>query len=206
MAYMIIPASSASMSDLSSGSLRIGLSLTAPLIATLIVAPKVILSMIGPQYVSAQTILLVLSIGILPSCITLNTISKFNNLGKSKKLISLGSVEILTFLISFFFLVPHYGTLGAAFSTLIAFICSSILSIVWSERIISRYILICIAAIVAGITASRIVDLAIGVQPLAEVLVSIGITSMVIITLKNTSTSEIEHIAKAIINKSKTRN
>jgi O-antigen/teichoic acid export membrane protein len=206
MAYMIIPTSSASMSDLSSGSLRISLSLTAPLIATLIVAPKVILSMIGPQYVSAQTILLVLSIGILPSCTTLNTISKFNNLGKSKKLISLGSVEILTFLISFLFLVPHYGTLGAAFSTLIAFICSSILSIVWSEQIIARYILICIAAIVAGILASRLVDLAIGIHPLAEVLVSIGITSMVIITLKNTSTSEIGHIAKAIIYKSKTHN
>jgi O-antigen/teichoic acid export membrane protein len=206
MAYMIIPASSASKSDLSSGSLRIGLSMTSPLIAALIVAPKAILSMIGPGYVSAETILLVLSIGILPSCITLNTISKFNNLGMSRKLISLGSTEILTFLVSFFFLVPHYGTLGAAFSTLIAFICSSILSILWSERIIARYIVICITAIVAGIVASRIVDLAIGIQPPAEVLVSIGITSMVIITLKNTSTGEIGHIAKAIINKSKTHN
>lgn len=203
MAYMIIPASSASMSDLSSASMRFSLSLTAPLIATLIIAPKAILSMIGSQYVPAQTILVVLSIGILPSCITLNTISKFNNLGKSKKLILLGSVEIVTFLVSFFFLVTHYGTLGAAFSTLIAFICSSILSIFWSERIIAKYVVTSIIAIFAGIIASRIIDLALGVQPIAEILVSIGITTMIIIMLKNTSTDEIGYIVKALVNKSR---
>jgi O-antigen/teichoic acid export membrane protein len=203
MAYMIIPASSASMSDLSSGSMRFSLSLTAPLIATLIVAPEAILYMIGPQYVPAQTILIVLSIGILPSCITLNTISKFNNLGKSKKLISLGSVEILTFLVSFFFLVPHYGTLGAAFSTLIAFICSSVLSILWSGRKIARYVVNCILAIIAGIISSRVIELALGIQPLAQILISVGITLLTIIALKNTSTDEIRHIVNVLVNKSR---
>ena len=47
MAYMGIPASSISNTDLSSGSVRIGLSLTAPIIAALIVAPGFVLSIIG---------------------------------------------------------------------------------------------------------------------------------------------------------------
>jgi O-antigen/teichoic acid export membrane protein len=201
MAFMIIPPSSASKRDLSSSGLRIGLSFTAPLIAALLVAPKSVLSLIGPQYMTAETVLLVLSVSILPSAITINTVSKFNNLSKPKKLISIGSVEILTFLVSFFFLVPHYGTLGAAFSTLIAFVSSSILSLIWSERIVIRYIGISIISIVVGTVAGRLSGLIVGIYPLAEILVSIGVTIMIIIALKNTSAIEIGQILKAMVNK-----
>jgi O-antigen/teichoic acid export membrane protein len=97
--------------------------------------------MIGTQNISAEMVLLVLSISIFPSSITMNAISKFNNVDKSRKLISIGSSEIVAFLVAFLFLVPYYGTLGAAFSTLVAFICSSVLSIVWLEWISMRYIL-----------------------------------------------------------------
>ena len=92
MAYMVIPASSRSNNDLTTDSMRISLSLTAPLIAALIVAPKSILSVIGPDYTSAETILLLLSIGILPSSIAINAISKSNCLGKSRELITIGSI------------------------------------------------------------------------------------------------------------------
>src|ERR687883_587783 len=73
IAYMIIPTSSVSNTDFSSSGTRIGLVFTAPLIAALIASPRTILSMIGPQYVPAEIILLVLSFGILPSAITINT-------------------------------------------------------------------------------------------------------------------------------------
>jgi O-antigen/teichoic acid export membrane protein len=202
MAFMIIPPSSRSNTDLSSSSLRIGLSFTAPLIAALIVAPKAILSLIGPQYMPAEVILLVLSASILPSAITINTVSKFNNLNKPRKLISIGSLEIASFLVAFFFLVPHYGTLGAAFSTLIAFINSSILSLVWSERIAMRYVGISIIGILAGMLAGWIAGSVVGgnSHPFAQVLVAIGATLIVVIALKNTSIDEIGDMIKSIVN------
>ena len=47
MSFTVIPASSESKADLSSGSLRIGLSLTVPLIVALLVARKDILAIMG---------------------------------------------------------------------------------------------------------------------------------------------------------------
>src|SRR5919198_6293332 len=129
MAYMVIPISAKLRTDLSTASSRISVSLSAPLIAAIISSPKFILSVIGMQYLPGETILLVLSIAILPFSITMNFISKSNNLEMSTRLISIGLIEILVFLIAFFFLVPHYGTIGAAFATLIAFVSSCLLSL-----------------------------------------------------------------------------
>lgn len=201
MAYMVIPASAISRSDLSSSSMRISVSLTAPLIAALIASPKFILSIIGTQYISAETILLVLSICILPSSITMNAISKFNNLDNSRKLISIGSTEILTFLMSFFLLVPHYGTLGAAFSTLIAFASSSVLSMIWSERASMRYIATSCVAISAGVVSGYVIGSIVVVHPLEVILTSIGVTLMVMFALKNTSPNEIRQLVKGMINR-----
>jgi O-antigen/teichoic acid export membrane protein len=202
MAFMVIPPSSTSKSDLSSSGMRIGLSLTAPLITALVVAPKAILSLIGPQYMSAEIILLVLSASILPSAITINTVSKFNNLNKPRKLISIGSVEILAFLVSFVFLVPNYGTLGAAFSTLIAFSSSAFISLIWSERVVMKYIAISIIGILAGSAAGRLVGLVAAVgdkYPFAQILVSVAVTLIIIIVLKNTSIIEIGDLVKAVV-------
>jgi O-antigen/teichoic acid export membrane protein len=202
MAFMIIPPSSASKTDLSSPGMRIGLSLTAPLITALVVAPKAILSLIGPQYMSAEIILLVLSASILPSAITINTVSKFNNLNKPRKLITIGSVEIFAFLLSFVFLVPTYGTLGAAFSTLLAFVSSAFISLIWSERVVMRYIAICIIGILAGSAAGRFVGfitVAGDRYPFAQILFSIAVTLTIIIALKNTSIIEIGDLVKTIV-------
>jgi len=56
MALMILPSSSVSKVDLSTVTTRIGISLTAPLIAALIASPKLILSIIGTEYLSGETI------------------------------------------------------------------------------------------------------------------------------------------------------
>lgn len=201
MAYMVLPASAISRTDLSSTSTRIGLTLTAPLVAALITSPKFVLSIIGTQYVSAETILLVLSIGILPSSITMNAISKFNNLKKPIKLISIGSTEILTFLLAFFFLVPHYGTLGAAFSTLIAFVSSSILSIIWSERASIRYIVTSSVAVIIGVTSGYVLGFIAYFDPLELIMISFAITMAVVLMLKSISPSEIGQIVKSVIDK-----
>jgi O-antigen/teichoic acid export membrane protein len=201
MAYMVIPASAISRSDLSSSSTRIGIILTAPLIAALIASPKFILSIIGTQYISAEEILLVLSICILPSSITMNAISKFNNLDNPRKLISIGSIEILTFLMSFFLLVPRYGTLGAAFSILIAFVSSSALSLIWSERASIRYIATSAISIIAGVISGYVIGLIVVVYPIEIFITSIGVTLIVIFALKNTSPNEIRQLVKGMINR-----
>jgi O-antigen/teichoic acid export membrane protein len=203
MAYMVIPASSGSKNDLSTDSLRISLSLTAPLIAALIVAPKSILSVIGPEYASAEIILLVLSIGILPSSIAINAISKFNYLGKSKELITIGSIQILAFLIPFIFLVPLYGTLGAAVSILIAFVGSSIPSIIWSERISMKYIGNSAFAIISGFTLGYVVGIIFdGIHPAVQILISTGAALAVVLALKNTTAREIGQLVRDVLRKS----
>ncbi|MDQ3902651.1 MAG: hypothetical protein M3247_03215, partial [Thermoproteota archaeon] len=91
ISYAVIPASSLAKSDLTDNSLRIGLTLTSPLITALAVSPAYILSMLGAEYTSAGSTLFILSVGILPSIIVMNSISKFNNSNDSRKIIATGS-------------------------------------------------------------------------------------------------------------------
>jgi hypothetical protein len=117
----------------------------------------------------------------------------------STRLISIGLIEILAFLIAFLFLVPHYGALGAAFATLIAFVSSCLLSLVWSEVKSIRYVAASAAAIIAGVTASHIVGLIINIHPVVAILISVGVSLSLVIILKNTSPNEIGQLAKGII-------
>ena len=199
MAYMVIPASSESKTDLSSGSIRISLSLTAPLIAILISSPKYILHIIGAQYVPAETVLLILSIAIVPSIIVVTAISKFNNLNDSKKLLSIGSIQTLVFLVAFFLLVHSYGTLGASFSILIAFVAALIPSLIWSDRSSIRYVANSCIAIIAGAGAGYLVGLLHGITPLAGIVTSIGVAFMIVIGLKNTSAKEMRQLIAIMI-------
>jgi O-antigen/teichoic acid export membrane protein len=199
MAYMVIPISAKLRTDLSTASSRISVSLSAPLIAAVISSPKFILGIIGAQYLSGQPILLLLSVAILPFSITMNFISKTNNLEMSTKLISIGLIEIVAFLIAFFILVPHYGTVGAAFSTLIAFVSSSVLSIIWSEARSIRYIAASATAIVAGVVTNHVIDLVINVHPVMSIIITAGVSLIVVVVLKNTSADELAQIAKGII-------
>ena len=201
MAYMVIPISAALGTDLSSAGSRISMSLSVPMITAMISSPKFILSIIGTQYVPGEPILIVLSIAILPFSITMNFISKFNNLQMTARLISIGLVEVVAFLITFVFLVPHYGAVGAAFSTLAAFVSSSLLSLAWSERRTIRYVCVSAMAIILGIVSSHIIGLATSIHPAAMILISMAISLSMVIILKNISINEINQLAKGIIAK-----
>ena len=197
MSFTVIPASSELKADLSSGSLRIGLSFTAPLIAALVVAPRDILSTIGMEYATAHTVLLVLSLGILPTAIVMNAISKFNNLGEHRKIIGIGLIQIAGFLTSFVVLVPYYGTLGAAYSILIAYTASAVYALCWSERAERRYIANSIVAVVLGCAAGYAISLVLD-HSLAIVATSVIITSVILLALKNTSISEMRHLIETV--------
>jgi O-antigen/teichoic acid export membrane protein len=193
MSITVIPASTEFKADLSSGSLRIGLSFTAPLIAALLVAPRDILSLIGMEYAAADTILLVLAMAILPTAIMMNAISKFNNLGKQRKIIAIGLIQIAGFLTSFVVLVPYHGSLGAAYSILIAYTASATYALCWFKWAERRYIASCIVAIVLGCAAGYAINLMLD-HSLATVATSVIITSVILLALKTTSISEIRQL------------
>jgi hypothetical protein len=130
--------------------MRIGLSLTAPIIAALISSPKDILSLVGVQYISGESMLVVLSIAILPFSIVTTTISKFDFLGQSNKLIIIGVIQIIAFLVPFFLLTPQYKGLGVSFSILMGYITPSLPAVIWSDRSVMRYIVVSVIAVILG--------------------------------------------------------
>jgi O-antigen/teichoic acid export membrane protein len=199
MSFTVIPASTESKVDLSSGSLRLGLSFTAPIVAALIVAPRDILSIIGPQYASADTVLLVLSMGILPTAVAINAISKFNNLGQGRKIIAIGVIQTVVFLTSFIILVPYYGILGAAYSILIAYTASAVYAVSMFETAERRYIMNCIVAIIIGCVSGYVVNFILE-HSLATIVSSVLATSIVLLALRNTSVSEIKELIATMRN------
>jgi O-antigen/teichoic acid export membrane protein len=197
MSFTVIPASTESKVDLSSGSLRLGLTLTAPVVAALIVAPRYILSIIGPEYASADTILLVLSIGILPAAVAMNGISKFNNLGQGRKIIAIGIIQTVGFLTFFLILVPYYGSLGAAYSILIAYTASAVFAVSMFERAERRYIANSAVAVIIGCVSGYAVNFMFE-HNLPAIVSSIVATSVVLLALRNTSVSELRQLIRSI--------
>jgi O-antigen/teichoic acid export membrane protein len=197
MSFTVIPASTESNVDLSSGSLRLGLSLTAPVVTALIVAPKDILSIIGPEYASADTILLVLSIGILPTSVAMNAISKFNNLGHDRKIIAIGVIQTVGFLTSFLILVPYYGVLGAAYSILISSTASAVFAVCLFERVERRLVANSVVAVIIGCIGGYAMNF-IFEYSLLTIISSVVATSVVLLALRNTSVSELRQLIRSI--------
>jgi O-antigen/teichoic acid export membrane protein len=196
-AFMVIPASSSSSKDLSSGSMRIGLSLTVPIITVILVSPTGILSLIGDQYESGGTVLFILGLGILPFIIGINGTSRLNNLGKQKEILIMGAAQTAAFLLSFVFFVPQLGILGAAYSVVIGFIVSAIISITWLEKIAIRYILFSMVAIAAGYGLGEAIIHIATMYYVVGMLASIIASFVILLVVKNTSLREIRQIIRA---------
>jgi len=201
-AYMVIPASSMAQTDLSSGSIRIGISLTAPIITALLTSPYFILSLIGTEYVSGQVMLIILAVGILPFALATNAISRFNYLGMSRRLLFIGSLQMIGFIVSFVFLVPPLQGVGAALSILISYCVSCIPTLIWSEKILLRYIANTAIAIMAGWGISNIINILLpdGIfNEITTLLTSIVVTMVIIIALKNTSVTEVRTLLQTVV-------
>ena len=204
-AYMVIPASSMAQTDLTTRSLRIGISLTAPIISLLLVSPQFLLSLISPEYVSGQMLLVILAMGILPFAVATNTISRFNYEGKSRKLLFVGALQMLGFIAGFILLVPQYKSTGAALSILISYSISCIPALIWSEKILLRYVANTMIAIAAGWGISNMLRLLLPDGTIIEIvtaLSSMAITLAILFALKNTSITEIRTLLKSIVKNS----
>jgi O-antigen/teichoic acid export membrane protein len=173
------------------------LTFTAPFVAALFVAPKDILSIIGPQYASADTVLLVLSMGILPAAVAINAISKFNNLGHGKKIITIGVIQTVGFLTSFLILVPYYGSLGCAYSILIAYTASAVYAVPLFVRAERRYIANSVVAVIIGCISGYAINFMLDYS-LPTIVSSVVATSIVLLALRNTSISELRQLIRSI--------
>jgi O-antigen/teichoic acid export membrane protein len=204
-AYMVIPASSMVQKDLTSGSMRIGISLTAPIISLLLTAPQFVLSLIGTDYISGQLMLFILASGILPFAIATNTISRFNYLGKPKKVLFIGLLQLIGFVVAFILLVPVFEGVGAAVAILISYSISCIPALIWSEKSLLRYVANTAIAVIAGLAISSMFRLLLPDMVITELITltaSIFITTTLIFALKNMSISEIRTILKTVVNSS----
>jgi O-antigen/teichoic acid export membrane protein len=204
VALMVIPASTQTLKDYSSLGLRIGLSFTVPIIVLLINGPELVLGLIGHNYTIANFELIVLSLSIFPSSITITAISAFNTKSQFKKLLIIGIVEILSFALSFSILVPSFDILGASYATLIAFSASSILSILWMDRSLFKYIVNSAMALVIGVLLGYFCNYFIfksGISELFSLFISVIISMFVIFYLNKIHINEIKQIMSAVFKK-----
>lgn len=199
IAFMVIPASASSGGDLTNSSTRIGLGLTAPIITALLLSPRLFLSLIGEQYAAGENLLLILALGIVPYIVLINAISQFNNTGKQKRIVLLGTTQITTFVLTFFLLVPQFGAVGAAYSILLGFVLPAILSVIWLPRNFRRYILFCIISICVGWAIGQIISNIAGFPEVVGFMASITVAFTVIILSKNMSLEEIRKMVNAIL-------
>jgi O-antigen/teichoic acid export membrane protein len=197
LAFMSIPATSTTNTDFSGASLRLGLGLTAPVISMLLVVPQHILSIIGDEYVAASTILFVLTMGILPSILVANTISKLNNSGRHKELLIIGAVQMSSFFVAFFTLVPKFGTLGAAYSILAAFSISAIPSLIWLQMH-RKYAICSIISVMAGSSVGFLAGSVMNLHPLFAVISSVLVSLILVFKLRITSFGEIKRAVRVI--------
>jgi len=198
LSYMVIPLSSISKKDLSADSWRIGISLTAPIITALVVGPDKILSMIGSEYVQGELVMLVLAIGIFPLAITMNAISMFNNQNESKKILIIGIIEMSAFLVAAWALIPLYESLGAGFAILIALCAAAVPSMMWSNRLLAKYVIISGISILIGWMSGIFMEMFLKFDSSFGMVISAIITLIVIISLKNISARELCELVKNI--------
>ena len=200
--YMVIPASSIAKSDLSTSSMRIGLSLTVPIIALLLSSPEFILSLVGPGYSSGYLILIILAAGIIPFAIATNSISRFNYLDMPRKLLFVGGLQICGFIVGFIVLVPLLSTVGAALSILLSYSLSCIPALIWSEKILLRYLLNAVIAVLGGVAISDFIDIFMPERIISDItlaLTSAIISLVIVFVLKNTSVQEVRTLINTML-------
>ena len=199
IAFMAIPSSTKSRKDLSAASNRLGISITAPIIAMLLVAPGPILSLIGDEYTLAENEFFVLSLAILPFIIVINSITSLNNQNRFKELVILGLVQVTVFTISFALIVPELETLGAAISILLSILVTAILAIIWIRIFSLKHLINTIISIgggwIIGFSLVSLTEIHIGFVMFMSLLGCITF----IFAFKNLTFIEIKQIIKSIV-------
>jgi hypothetical protein len=109
---------------------------------------------------------------------------------------------MIGFIVSFILLVPTFKGVGAALAILIAYSVSCIPALIWSEKILLRYIANTAIAIIAGWGIASIVKLLLPegiINEITTLLTSIIVTMVIIVALKNTSITEVRTLLQSVV-------
>ncbi len=196
LAIIALPLSVQRGSDASQTSLRLGISLTSPLIAGLVAAPELILSLIGPAYTTASDSLRILALAMIPSIIYSNAVTKLNHTKDLKRLTALGATQLITFLVTFVFLANTNDAWGVALSILISNTSVGIPSLTWLGRQAARPTAASIAAVAVGWALPTILSLT--YQPIIFALAA-SASLATIFTIRAITPKELIQLAKEVI-------
>ena len=116
-----------------------------------------------------------------------------------ERIIAIGVIQTVGFLTSFLILVPYYGSLGAAYSILIAYTASAVYAVSLFERAERRYIANSIVAIIIGCVSGYAVNFMLE-HSLPTIVSSVVATSVVLLALRNTSVSELRQLVVSMRN------
>ena len=106
------------------------------------------------------------------------------------------------FIVSFIVLVPQINVIGAALSILISYSVSCIPALIWSEKILLRYVANTSIAVIAGWGISYIVKLSFPdgiINEITTLLTAIVVTMVMILALKNTSITEVRTLLQSVV-------
>jgi hypothetical protein len=105
------------------------------------------------------------------------------------------------FIAGFIFLVRQFNSLGAAISIVLAYSISCIPALIWSEKVLLRYVINPVLAIAICWVCSYISRLILPLGIITEftaLLISFTVTSYLIFALKDTSIAEVRTILRVI--------
>jgi hypothetical protein len=119
-----------------------------------------------------------------------------------RKLLFVGGLQIFGFIVGFIVLVPLLSTVGAAISILLSYTLSCIPALIWSEKILLRYLLNAVIAVLGGVAISDFIDILMPEGVISDItlaLTSVIVSLIIVFVLKNTSVQEVRTLIKTIL-------
>lgn len=196
LATMALPVSGAMKIDASALSLRLGLAITAPLLAGILAAPSFLLSLISPAYTQASESLRMLAPATVFLIVLANIVTRLNHLRMLRQLTILGLIQLSTFLILFPVLAGVLQALTAPLVILISSAAAAAYSMKWLGRTGIRSLVIALSAIASGWLLG---NLDATLSPSTIFILSIGLGASIIFATRELTPSEAIRLIKITI-------
>ena len=196
LATMALPVSGAMKVDASVISLRLGLAITAPLLAGMIAAPSFLLSLISPAYTQASESLRILAPATLLLIVVTNVVTRLNHLHMLKQLTILGLIQLSSFLLLFPLLIGTFQAMGAPLAILISSAAAATYSMKWLSRTSLRSLTIGLLIIGSG----WIVNIStLTANDSIVFTITLAVATLIIFTSQELTPREASHLLKLIV-------
>jgi O-antigen/teichoic acid export membrane protein len=193
LATMAIPAA-ASAGELSSTSLRMGLCMTAPVVTVLVIAPNLLLGLIGKIYMQGASSLIILSLALFPITFLANIVAKLNHTTMLRELALLGSIQLGAFLLLFAILVRPYADIGVSLAILGSGITACVVSLRWATKAEIKSLGVAITSVACGWAVSQPLRLV----PL-QIIVAVTMSALIVIVLRGVRRVDLQMLIRGVL-------